>query len=74
MKIALLGYGKMGKVIEKIALERGHEIVLKKDQQSGELTEGIIQQILTNSANHPHGIKVKLSDGRVGRVKEIIEE
>ena len=46
----------------------------KKDQQSGELTEGIIQQILTNSANHPHGIKVKLSDGRVGRVKEIIEE
>lgn len=49
-------------------------IVLKKDQQSGELTEGIIQQILTNSANHPHGIKVKLSDGRVGRVKEIIEE
>ena len=48
-------------------------IVLKKDQQSGELTEGIIQQILTNSANHPHGIKVKLSDGRVGRVKEIIE-
>lgn len=49
-------------------------IVLKKDQQSGELTEGIIQQILTNSAIHPHGIKVKLSDGRVGRVKEIIEE
>lgn len=49
-------------------------VVLKKDQQSGELTEGIIQQILTNSANHPHGIKVKLSDGRVGRVKEIIEE
>ena len=49
-------------------------IVLKKDQQSGELTEGIIQQILTNSASHPHGIKVKLSDGRVGRVKEIIEE
>jgi uncharacterized repeat protein (TIGR03833 family) len=49
-------------------------IVLKKDQQSGELTEGIIQQILTNSANHPHGIKVKLSDGRVGRVKEIIED
>lgn len=48
-------------------------IVLKKDQQSGELTEGIIQQILTNSANHPHGIKVKLTDGRVGRVKEIIE-
>lgn len=49
-------------------------VVLKKDQQSGELTKGIIQQILTNSANHPHGIKVKLSDGRVGRVKEIIEE
>ena len=74
MKIALLGYGKMGKVIEKIALERGHEIVLKKDQHSGELTEGEVKQILTKSSYHPHGIKVKLTDGQVGRVKEVLED
>ncbi len=49
-------------------------IVLKKDQRSGKLTEGIIKDILTNSANHPHGIKVRLMDGQVGRVKEILEQ
>ncbi len=48
-------------------------IVLKKDQRSGKLTEGIVKDILTNSANHPHGIKVRLMDGQVGRVKEIFE-
>jgi uncharacterized repeat protein (TIGR03833 family) len=48
-------------------------IVLKQDQRSGKLTEGIVQTILTNSPNHPHGIKVKLQNGLVGRVKEIIE-
>jgi uncharacterized repeat protein (TIGR03833 family) len=47
-------------------------IVQKQDQRSGELTEGLVQDILTNSANHPHGIKVRLTDGRVGRVKEIL--
>jgi uncharacterized repeat protein (TIGR03833 family) len=47
-------------------------IVLKKDQASGRLTEGIVKDILTNSASHPHGIKVRLTDGQVGRVKEII--
>jgi uncharacterized repeat protein (TIGR03833 family) len=47
-------------------------IVLKKDQASGKLTEGIVKDILTNSASHPHGIKVRLADGQVGRVKEII--
>jgi len=46
-------------------------IVLKKDQRSGNLTEGIVKDILTNSASHPHGIKVRLTDGQVGRVKEI---
>jgi uncharacterized repeat protein (TIGR03833 family) len=46
------------------------KIVLKKDQRSGVLTEGIVQDILTNSPNHPHGIKVRLQDGQVGRVKE----
>lgn len=50
------------------------EIVLKKDQQSGDLTEGVVKKILTNSAVHPHGIKVMLDDGQVGRVKNILEE
>ena len=48
-------------------------IVLKKDQRSGAITEGNVKQILTNSKFHPHGIKVKLEDGQVGRVKEIID-
>ncbi len=48
-------------------------IVLKKDQRSGNLTEGIVKDILTRSASHPHGIKVRLVDGQVGRVKEIRE-
>jgi len=47
-------------------------IVLKKDQASGRLTEGIVRDILTNSPTHPHGIKVRLADGQVGRVKEIV--
>ena len=49
-------------------------IVLKKDQRSGTLTEGVVKNILTKSANHPHGIKVRLESGEVGRVKEIIDE
>lgn len=47
-------------------------IVLKQDQQSGYLTEGIVKNILTKSATHPHGIKVRLECDNVGRVKEII--
>lgn len=46
-------------------------IVLKQDQRSANLTEGIVADILTNSASHPHGIKVRLTSGAVGRVKEI---
>ena len=46
-------------------------IVLKQDQRTGKLTEGIVQDILTSSQNHPHGIKVRLESGQVGRVKEI---
>lgn len=46
-------------------------IVLKKDQQTGKLTEGIVKDILTNSSEHPHGIKVRLQSGEVGRVKDI---
>jgi uncharacterized repeat protein (TIGR03833 family) len=46
-------------------------IVLKKDQQTGKLTEGIVRNILTNSPAHPHGIKVRIESGEVGRVKKI---
>lgn len=48
------------------------KIVLKQDQRSGKLTEGEVQDILTKSPTHPHGIKVRLTSGAVGRVKEII--
>ena len=49
------------------------DIVLKQDQRTGKLTRGVVKDILTNSANHPHGIKVRLQDGQVGRVKNIYE-
>lgn len=49
-------------------------IVLKQDQASGKLTEGIVRDILTSSPTHPHGIKVRLTSGAVGRVKEIVPE
>ena len=49
-------------------------IVLKEDQRSGDLTEGTVQDILTKSGTHPHGIKVRLTTGEVGRVKEIIND
>lgn len=55
----------------KIGLEV--EVVQKNHQRSGELTEGVVKKILTNSTTHPHGIKVMLEDGTVGRVKNIIE-
>lgn len=48
------------------------KIVLKQDQQSGKLTEGIVGKLLTNSTFHPHGIKVMLSNGQVGRVQQIL--
>ncbi|MDF2689448.1 MAG: hypothetical protein K0Q80_2414 [Microvirga sp.] len=53
----------------KIGLEVG--IVLKADQRTNRITRGIVQDILTKSAFHPHGLKVRLTDGQVGRVKEI---
>jgi uncharacterized repeat protein (TIGR03833 family) len=49
-------------------------VVMKQDQRTGNLTRGIVKDILTKSPNHPHGIKVRLETGEVGRVKEIIEE
>jgi len=48
------------------------DIILKKDQRTGKLTRGIIDRILTSSSSHPHGIKVMLEDGSVGRVQNIV--
>ncbi|MCM2464957.1 YwbE family protein [Methanoculleus oceani] len=48
------------------------DIVLKRDQRIGKLTRGVVAEILTNSSFHPHGIKVRLRDGQVGRVQEIV--
>ena len=54
-------------------IERGAQvaIVQKQDQRTGRLTEGVVQDILTKSAKHPHGIKVRLATGEVGRVKQV---
>ena len=62
-----------GLLITMISCGKKVLVVLKKDQRSGKLTEGIVKEILTRSPAHPHGIKVRLEDGRIGRVKEIIE-
>ena len=48
-------------------------IVLKKDQRSGKLTEGIVKDVLTKSPTHPYGIKVRIESGEIGRVKEVLE-
>ena len=57
----------------KIKLGIRVQIVLKQHQRSGKLTEGIVKDILTNSSTHPHGIKVRLIDGKVGRVQSILK-
>ncbi|MCG6200297.1 YwbE family protein [Psychromonas antarctica] len=58
---------------KRVNIKKGSavSIVLKQDQRSGMLTDGIVKDILTNSANHPHGIKLRLESGAVGRVKVI---
>lgn len=60
-----------GKNRNNIKLGKSAEIVQKQDQRTGKLTSGIVKRILTKSANHPHGIKVMLESGEVGRVKKI---
>jgi uncharacterized repeat protein (TIGR03833 family) len=57
---------------ENVKIGSQVKVVQKADQRSGKLTEGIVAKILTNSPTHPHGIKVMLEDGVVGRVKEIL--
>ena len=61
-----------GKQRADITLGAEVAIVQKQDQRSGRLTEGRVREILTNSPSHPHGIKVRLESGQVGRVKQII--
>lgn len=60
-----------GKELKNIKAGLKVAIVLKNDQRTGRLTHGVVQDILTSSPQHPHGIKVRLTDGQVGRVKEI---
>jgi len=62
--------------IKRIDLKSGThvKIVVKEDQQTGKLTEGYLKDILTKSSKHPHGIKVRLVTGEVGRVKEMLED
>jgi len=64
---------KNGKVRSDIQPGLMVDIVLKKDQRTGRLTQGVVKDILTNSPTHPHGIKVRLEDGQVGRVQKIID-
>ena len=61
-----------GTLRENIKIGTIVRVVQKQDQRSGKLTEGVVQRILTKSATHPHGIKVMLENGVVGRVKEIL--
>ena len=63
-------------IIKRAEIKIGDQvrIVLKKDQRTKELTEGVVKEILTKSAAHPHGIKVRLENGQVGRVKGLMKD
>jgi uncharacterized repeat protein (TIGR03833 family) len=61
-----------GRNRSNIQIGRSVEIVQKHDQRSGNLTQGVVKRILTKSANHPHGIKVRLETGEVGRIKNVL--
>lgn len=67
-------WGKMSSIRRK-DIKKGNRvrIVLKIDQRTGKLTEGVVKDILTKSSSHPHGIKVRLETGQVGRVKQLLE-
>ncbi len=64
--------GANGQNREDVEIGMTVDVVLKEDQRSGKLTRGLVQEILTNSQFHPHGVKVRLESGEVGRVKNII--
>lgn len=61
-----------GNIRDNIKIGSKVKVVQKADQRTGKLTEGIVGRILTNSQNHPHGIKVMLDNGIVGRVQEVL--
>lgn len=61
-----------GSIRKNIQIGYTVEIVQKHHQRTGELTEGIVKRLLTKSSNHPHGIKVQLETGEVGRVKNVL--
>ena len=63
-----------GRKRSDVKIESHVMIVEKHNQRSGELTEGYVERILTNSSTHPHGIKVRLETGEVGRVQQILED
>ncbi|MEQ8471195.1 MAG: YwbE family protein [Marinoscillum sp.] len=65
---------KSGTIRSNIEIGAEVEVVEKHNQRSGELTSGFVQRILTKSPNHPHGIKVLLETGEVGRVKNVLED
>jgi uncharacterized repeat protein (TIGR03833 family) len=65
---------KDGRLRKNVKIGLLVEVVQKQDQRTGDLTEGVVTRILTKSANHPHGIKVMLETGEVGRVKRIVED
>jgi uncharacterized repeat protein (TIGR03833 family) len=62
-----------GNIRSNIKIGLRVRIVLKQDQTTGKLTEGIVKDILTKSSTHPHGIKVRLQDGQIGRVNQILK-
>ncbi|NCD04556.1 MAG: YwbE family protein [Spirochaetia bacterium] len=62
-----------GNIRKNVKAGQKVDIILKQDQRTGKLTQGIVKDILTNSANHPHGIKVRLESGLVGRISSILE-
>lgn len=61
-----------GRMRKNIQIGSQVEVVQKQDQRSGKLTQGVVQRILTKSSTHPHGIKVQLESGQVGRVKQVL--
>jgi uncharacterized repeat protein (TIGR03833 family) len=65
---------RSGQIRKNISIGSEVEIVQKHHQRTGELTHGFVERILTKSPQHPHGIKVRLETGEVGRVKNVIEE
>ena len=73
VKVATAGIKEITMDGNRLNIKQGIKvkIVLKQDQKSGKLTEGVVKDILTKSPSHPHGIKVRLTSGDVGRVKEI---